>query len=1448
MKNKNKIIALNLFLCIILGVFAQLILPVSAYADNSKVIYISSAEEFVDFAKKCSYDAWSADKTVLLTADISLKNVSFGTIPTFSGVFDGQGYTISDIDISGAYSPAGLFSYIEKGAKVKNLTVKGTITPSGDKGYVGGIVGINSGVVEDCIFVGTVIGASDIGGIAGKNTIGGTISNCKVEGEIIGESRSGGIAGSNEGLISSCHNSAKVNTIAITPSLSLDEINISLTLDITKLPSLNNTTMTDIGGIAGYSIGIVMSSVNDGAVGYPHVGYNVGGIVGRNSGHLANNTNLANINGRKDVGGIVGQMEPYVSYNLSEDLLASLKAELEKLEAAINGVTGTSGGGINGISSRLDTIIDNIQGATDGLDQLIKDGTDYGNDVIGEVNRFSEVIGEVISQLSGIVDDLPELGNTLQGSFAELESALENIKEFSSVTEGMISDLTASFDDAASAFENINGSLNSISSALLLFENALTIHDKDAAAEALNDIADGLGGFIVAIDNFTASIKLVTDVLDDMPWVNDATSEITKLTEVFGNISDSISTIYDASKEISENIDIYWNKFEEAGDELIVAVGHIQDMTECMAEAFVLIDSGVSKLSEGLNLLYEAIKIKDADKIEQAINDIEGGLTIIIDSVGNLQTIMDEFEAILNEFENSSLNEIFGLIAPLSSILSDLIKSGNEAADGIIKILEGAVTLLGNIDVDFDNIEEGGKLVISGIGDLSDSIEPIKNAVISLKDGMTAIEKAVIAIDEAIDIKDEEKLKAAFESAYKAVGDMVNALSDMSDIFKDMAKTLEAAGIWGEKLIDAVGSVATTLTEMSNALITVKDGIDSLRANISFDADNVTEGMGLIRDGLDKLSAASLDIKNCFSHLSDALTDLNGGSEYLNAVITDMKEAIGGIKDAMGSISIISEKVGRLIGYLKGVDTVQIPSPPESMTATANQIFIHISAIETELKYLNADITGLGNEMLGYIESINEIFGNISDNIVSMIYSLNDGSFIDNNVREEEIDSITQGKLFMCINYGNVSGDINIGGISGAMGLEYTLDPEDDYTIELSITQKKQYQMKAVIHACINSGDVTSKYDCAGGIVGKMDLGLIYGCESYCDVESQSGNYVGGIAGITAGLISQCFAKCALYGGKYIGGIVGTGTTESYSGASSMVRNCYSMVDIKRFTQYAGAISGIKAGEYNENLFVSDLLCGIDNVSYAGKAEPITYQDLMKRRSIPDEFRMFKLEFIANGEVLNTIRFEYGSSFDNSVFPEIPEMEGHYGYWDKTDLSHLVFDTKVSVVYKPYTTTIGSEEKRENGHEVFFVLGEFVEGDVIKINSGCDTSNLILTDKFFTVDQLVESWVLIIPGDNIETNRVHFLPTNSHARIYVKCNGVWQEVESSQFGSYITFNVSGEQVEIAVVEHSVKLVPVIIAASIALVVIASVIIVCVIVRKKAKAKKTDEESNNKNKA
>ena len=90
----------------------------------------------------------------------------------------------------------------------------------------------------------------------------------------------------------------------------------------------SNLTYTDIGGVVGFSDGVVQGCDNYGEVGYPHVGYNIGGVAGRQSGYLLGCDNNAAVHGRKDIGGIVGQAEPYLWLNTSADRLDEVRDNL----------------------------------------------------------------------------------------------------------------------------------------------------------------------------------------------------------------------------------------------------------------------------------------------------------------------------------------------------------------------------------------------------------------------------------------------------------------------------------------------------------------------------------------------------------------------------------------------------------------------------------------------------------------------------------------------------------------------------------------------------------------------------------------------------------------------------------------------------------------------------------------------------------------------------------------------------------------------------------------------------------------------------------------------------------------------------------------------------------------------------------------------------------------
>ena len=63
------------------------------------------------------------------------------SIPIFLGDFDGQGHKITGLRLTESCSECGLFSRVESGASVRNLTVEGEVIPAGTQTDVVGIVG-----------------------------------------------------------------------------------------------------------------------------------------------------------------------------------------------------------------------------------------------------------------------------------------------------------------------------------------------------------------------------------------------------------------------------------------------------------------------------------------------------------------------------------------------------------------------------------------------------------------------------------------------------------------------------------------------------------------------------------------------------------------------------------------------------------------------------------------------------------------------------------------------------------------------------------------------------------------------------------------------------------------------------------------------------------------------------------------------------------------------------------------------------------------------------------------------------------------------------------------------------------------------------------------------------------------------------------------------------------
>ena len=320
----SKVLAVFLTLCLLLSLAAP------AFAAGNQIT-IGTKEELLTFAQNCTLDSWSQGKTVVLTGDIDLTGTDFTPIPTFGGHFDGQGHAITGITLDGSGSNRGLFRYLQKSAVVEDLKVEISITPTDFQDSLGGLVGNNRGLIRNCTITGNLKGESSVGGIVGINEAGGQVINCTFNGTVVATHYVGGIVGQNLGSILQCVNQGGINTVEIESSTDLDDLP-----DRQWNSTENVPTSTDIGGITGYSSGIVQSCRNIGAVGYAHIGYNVGGIAGRQAGYLDGCTNEGLILGRKDVGGVVGQLEPEVFLRYGEDTLNDVWDQLDTLGSQVD--------------------------------------------------------------------------------------------------------------------------------------------------------------------------------------------------------------------------------------------------------------------------------------------------------------------------------------------------------------------------------------------------------------------------------------------------------------------------------------------------------------------------------------------------------------------------------------------------------------------------------------------------------------------------------------------------------------------------------------------------------------------------------------------------------------------------------------------------------------------------------------------------------------------------------------------------------------------------------------------------------------------------------------------------------------------------------------------------------------------------------------------------------
>lgn len=613
----------------LLTVLALLCTMTPPAAAASDTVTIATVQDFTNFSKQCTRDTWSQGLTVELTADLDLSGSDFTPVPIFQGTFHGNGHTISGLSFDKKGSKVGLFRTLTASAVVEDLTVEGGLSPQGSASQAGLLVGENYGTVTRCAAQGSVSGQEDIGGLVGLNGESGCIQSCTSAAAVTGVTNVGGITGQNLGTVENSSNTGEINTQA------------------------DQETPTSVGGIAGLSRGTIRGCTNSGAVGYQHVGYNMGGIAGLQSGEISNCSNTGPIQGRKDVGGIVGQFEP--STNLTygpspsqqlTDSLAGLFGQMEHFANQLNDMVTRGISDAQAIHDSLSAIQDRTHAAgTEGqkdfqamADELYQHTTAIGNSLdtlLEDLDRFSD-----------------EAGNQLQEALDKTDTLLSKLEQLAQQAD---SGLGQSIHALADTVSSIRTQVQLIRTHRQAMQQEL-----DNLKQYVADVAR-----LIAAGQFQQALQLPFPSLDPVGHMKAITSALKEIPRLAAKLPGQWSEIHDQTShdmgQSGQEIDRALNALYEA----LTALNQAGDHFSSSAQEHL---GAVSQKADQIRNLLKTHTETLGDKAQSALDDIDGELSAIQDRVDSMTQAAGADNAALHATSQAILDQMDAVRQAISGL------------------------------------------------------------------------------------------------------------------------------------------------------------------------------------------------------------------------------------------------------------------------------------------------------------------------------------------------------------------------------------------------------------------------------------------------------------------------------------------------------------------------------------------------------------------------------------------------------------------------------------------------------------------------------------------------------------------------------------------------------------------------------------------------------------
>lgn len=721
---------------------------------------------------------------------------------------------------------------------------------------------------------------------------------------------------------------------------------------------------------------------------------------------------------------------------------------------------------------------------------------------------------------------------------------------------------------------------------------------------------------------------------------------------------------------------------------------------------------------------------------------------------------------------------------------ADTLKDDIESARG--KVLDYVADLLGGSG-DFSSL-------LSALG-LSDTAEHHRSNLDSLTDSASRMMNSIGDAAASSDLGGiSQSLTDMLDEAKDALGSGSDSLSEVSEDLRDLGSSLDTTlGSVDDFLNEFSGKgdeISTLIDNLNSALDKGEEDMDDIKNNLTRNLNSISRSIAIVSGNLDDMHD---DIQSILKKLknmnSTAAPKLKEMLEKLDASVTALEGTLTNLKAS-------ADKLKSLIDSITGGGL------PARTSAPSERGYSAVPEADTESGYDVEAVVGAVKGLLCTPVYAAEEERTAIINLVSTDIS------IPRLIGGENADTAL---VRYCINNGAVNASENAGGIAGSTGFESTLRSGENITLPDGTKVDSNSVLKAVIDACISTGEITSKGKYSGGVCGRGDMGHIRNSLTTGEVTSEEDGYAGGIAGTSNGEIEKCIAINDVYGKNNIGGI---------AGSARNIRSSYALPRLDGAVEKSGAIAGSASGEVKNCYFIDEGLSGINGASLSGKAEAAApermYSDngtmpeglpllseedyymsaadkympqlkalaqnnaenigaLLQSWSSELALFRFKVTFKDKDKELRVITKEYGEALSEAEVPELSADGENVPMWDKDVKAPIIRRTVFNAVYSRATSTISTTEEPP----LLLVEGVFDDGTSVSVSEEA-------AEREFDGYKTGRAYSFLLSRDAYGKIKVHIRNSKGAAdAVALKENGQWHVEECETDGSYAVFEAAG---------------------------------------------------------